>query len=150
MPNDFRPKTCQRPGFTLIELLVVIAIIAILAAILFPAFARARENARAASCLSNMKQMGLAIEMYKQDYDGWYPFGARKDPGVTTDWYHAFLDPYIKSNQVIHCPSQPDDWTIGYSYNEMFGYYMNDSRIGDPTVRPTNVWRKSSHLRWHQ
>ena len=127
----------KRKAFTLIELLVVIAIIAILASILFPVFARARENARAASCLSNMKQMGLAIEMYKQDYDGWYPYGGREDPGGNTDWYHAFLSPYIKNDQVIHCPSQPDSWSIGYSYNEMFGYYMNDDRIGDDSKRPT-------------
>jgi prepilin-type N-terminal cleavage/methylation domain-containing protein/prepilin-type processing-associated H-X9-DG protein len=124
----------KRNAFTLIELLVVIAIIAILASILFPVFARSRENARAASCLSNMKQMGLAIEMYKQDYDGWYPYGSRKDPGVVTDWYHAFLDPYIKNDQVIYCPSDPKEWSIGYGYNEAFGYRMNDSRAGNPSV----------------
>ena len=63
-----------RKGFTLIELLVVIAIIAILAAILFPVFARAREKARAASCMSNLKQLGLALEMYSADYDDLYPW----------------------------------------------------------------------------
>src|SRR2546423_15432359 len=66
-------RTSFRQGFTLIELLVVIAIIAILAAILFPVFAQAREKARATSCLSNFKQVGLGIEMYKQDYDGYWP-----------------------------------------------------------------------------
>ena len=121
-----------RYGFTLIELLVVIAIIAILAAILFPVFAQAREKARAASCLSNVKQMGLAVEQYKQDYDGWYPFGVNLRP-TTRNWYDAFLDPYIKNSQVTRCPSQPDEWQIGYSYNQMFGYRMGDSRAGDPT-----------------
>lgn len=123
-------KTKNKCGFTLIELLVVISIIAILAAILFPVFARVRENARSTSCLSNMKQMGLAIEQYKQDYDGFYPFGGRVEGGGVTNWYEAFLDPYVKSSQVTHCPSQPDDWDIGYSYNEAFGYRMNDSRAG--------------------
>ncbi len=122
-----------RYGFTLIELLVVIAIIAILASILFPVFARAREKARAASCLSNVKQMGLAVEQYKQDYDGWYPFGARVSPAPTKNWYVAFLDPYIKNSQVTLCPSQPEEWEIGYSYNQMFGYRMGDSRAGNPT-----------------
>src|SRR2546429_4029265 len=65
--------TTLRRGFTLIELLVVIAIIAILASILFPVFARARENARRASCQSNLKQIGLGMEQYKTDYDGLFP-----------------------------------------------------------------------------
>jgi prepilin-type N-terminal cleavage/methylation domain-containing protein len=63
-----------KTGFTLIELLVVIAIIAILAAILFPVFARARENARRSSCLSNMRQIGVGILQYNQDYDEYYPY----------------------------------------------------------------------------
>ena len=66
-------NTTRRPGFTLIELLVVIAIISLLAAILFPVFARAREQARKATCLSNLKQVGVAVAMYAQDYDGGYP-----------------------------------------------------------------------------
>src|ERR671916_3232132 len=73
----------KRNGFTLIELLVVIAIIAILAAILFPVFAQAREKARQASCLSNVKQIGLAAMMYVQDYDETYPGG----PGVASLYY---------------------------------------------------------------
>ena len=95
---------CTRPhfskAFTLIELLVVIAIIAILAAILFPVFARARENARRSSCQSNLKQIGLGFEQYKNDYDGNY-MGSQT--GSTT-WANR-IDPYIKSAQVYVCPS---------------------------------------------
>jgi prepilin-type N-terminal cleavage/methylation domain-containing protein/prepilin-type processing-associated H-X9-DG protein len=73
MPQPISTVTSRKKGFTLIELLVVIAIIALLAAILFPVFARARENARKASCLSNMKQLGLGFAQYIQDYDSRYP-----------------------------------------------------------------------------
>jgi|GEM_PF-2671054 len=108
-------------GFTLIELLVVIAIISILAAILFPVFARARENARRASCMSNLKQIGLGFMMYAQDYDGHlpnsiiqntdgikeftYPNGTTKN--IREDWYLA-INPYIKNWQVFNCPSADD------------------------------------------
>jgi prepilin-type N-terminal cleavage/methylation domain-containing protein/prepilin-type processing-associated H-X9-DG protein len=94
-------------AFTLIELLVVIAIIAILAAILFPVFARARENARKASCLSNLKQLGIAVEMYKQDYDGYYPFaymGYLNSAGLSM-WWMLLYDPYVKNKQVWICPT---------------------------------------------
>ncbi len=90
-------------GFTLIELLVVIAIIAILAAILFPVFGRARENARRSSCQSNLKQIGLGMMQYKQDYDERY---LTQDLGATNTYQFAhILQPYIKSKQVFVCPS---------------------------------------------
>src|SRR5687768_3598444 len=100
----------QNPrGFTLIELLVVIAIIAILAAILFPVFARARENARRTSCLSNVKQMGLGVMMYVQDYDETYSRNSQytTDPGSTAalKYWDSLLEPYTKSTQVFICPS---------------------------------------------
>jgi prepilin-type N-terminal cleavage/methylation domain-containing protein/prepilin-type processing-associated H-X9-DG protein len=92
----------SRRGFTLIELLVVIAIIAILAAILFPVFARARENARRASCQSNLKQIGLGIMQYVQDYDERLPYASS---GGTLGWAYA-IQPYIKSEQLFQCPSE--------------------------------------------
>src|SRR5438067_11852209 len=116
--------TVKRKAFTLIELLVVIAIIAILAAILFPVFAQAREKARQAACLSNSKQIGLGIAMYTQDYDEMLPMGGR---GLTDaenamkvpppDRWHGWILPYIKNGAdslgragyagVFICPSHP-------------------------------------------
>ncbi len=98
----------RRRGFTLIELLVVIAIIAILAAILFPVFAQAREKSRQASCQSNMKQISLALHMYAQDYDdtfapAWVESG-RKSPGNVVYW-QTFVQSYIKNRPVTLCPS---------------------------------------------
>ena len=92
----------SKKAFTLIELLVVIAIISILASILFPVFARARENARRTSCLSNLKQIGLGVMMYVQDYDEMYP----KTYDGTSFWWKT-LQPYVKSEQVFYCPSSP-------------------------------------------
>lgn len=99
----------RRSGFTLIELLVVIAIIAILAAILFPVFARAREKARQTTCLNNTKQLALALYMYVQDYDEMLPFCFIHDgvyPNYT--WYRYWYEqsePYIKNTEVFNCPS---------------------------------------------
>ncbi len=99
----------RRDGFTLIELLVVIAIIAILAAILFPVFARARENARKASCLNNNKQIAVAAMAYAQDYDEslapWFYV-----VGSTTTYFPRLYDPYIKNANVWACPSRPGSY----------------------------------------
>ncbi len=96
-----------RNGFTLIELLVVIAIIAILAAILFPVFAQARESARVISCVSNLKQLGLAFRMYSQDYDE--TFRERRfcfPTGCYGSWKHV-IQPYIKNINILKCPTNP-------------------------------------------
>ncbi len=110
----------MRRGFTLIELLVVIAIIAILAAILFPVFAKAREKARQTSCLSNVKQMILGVLQYAQDYDELLVPGIGGAPGKTTTWpvsqSTAFTNfamnmdliyPYVNNVQMFFCPSGP-------------------------------------------
>lgn len=101
-----RSTTPRRPkAFTLIELLVVIAIIAILAAILFPVFARARENARRSSCLSNTKQLSLAALQYAQDYDEKLPPSLQGAMNSEQDTWFMFLKPYVKSDQIYFCPS---------------------------------------------
>jgi prepilin-type N-terminal cleavage/methylation domain-containing protein/prepilin-type processing-associated H-X9-DG protein len=109
----------SRKGFTLIELLVVIAIIAILAAILFPVFARAREKARQSSCLSNTKQWGLGGLMYAQDYDETCMPGYQyyQVSGDTTRlaWFVYYLMPYVKNWQLAECPS--GSWVVTYGTN---------------------------------
>jgi prepilin-type N-terminal cleavage/methylation domain-containing protein/prepilin-type processing-associated H-X9-DG protein len=121
-------------GFTLIELLVVIAIIAILAAILFPVFAQAREAARKASCQSNLKQLGNAIHMYSQDYDGHLVtgggecFGAAPGSGCSkgsprpSQQWQWVIQPYIKNWNVYKCPSDPRDFQrapVSYGVNNV-------------------------------
>lgn len=136
-------------GFTLIELFVVIAIIAILAAILFPVFAQAREKARSARCQSNLKQLATAILMYAQDYDGhwvpayYYPAGQ----GNTTlglYWWYDLIQPYARSYDVWICPS----WQGSYDYGRKplpadrpkplrFSYAFNEVAFNaiDPALR---------------
>ncbi|MEN6548551.1 MAG: DUF1559 domain-containing protein [Armatimonadia bacterium] len=110
-----------RRGFTLIELLVVIAIIAILAAILFPVFAKAREKARQSSCLSNLKQLGIACLSYAQDYDECFPKYyhfpvAGHNDGISSGGIcdYSGLVPYIKNTQIFACPSVKPTPTYGY------------------------------------
>ncbi len=136
----------RRRGFTLIELLVVIAIIAILAAILFPVFARAREKARQASCASNIKQLQLGITMYTQDYDELMPredynlppSAAGNDVGEDSTW-RGVIFPYVKNSQLFQCPSfrittNPFDGSIN-DYGQNAGYRINDVHqdSGSPT-----------------
>ena len=107
----FRHGRAAARAFTLIELLVVIAIIAILAAILFPVFAQAREKARQTSCLSNLKQLGLAYVMYRTDYDGVNPITIMSGPSGS--WLNA-SQPYIKNRGIYRCPSDtsPKPWAM--------------------------------------
>lgn len=144
----------KRRAFTLIELLVVISIISILAAILFPVFARARENARRTSCLSNLKQLGMGVMQYVQDYDEMYPSTSRytwgqfggDNSGVTTFWFHD-LQPYVKSTQIFRCPSSPlrdDNIQVGnYGGNQlvMKVYNARSPSTGElyPTVKMSSV-----------
>jgi prepilin-type N-terminal cleavage/methylation domain-containing protein/prepilin-type processing-associated H-X9-DG protein len=110
----------SRRGFTLIELLVVIAIIAILAAILFPVFAKAREKARQSSCLSNLKQIALATLQYVQDYDETFPFYLHSGFNMNVQ---TRLQPYMKNTQIWICPSASAAW-----------YYYWDNPTGTAAV----------------
>ncbi len=116
----------MRKGFTLIELLVVIAIIAILAAILFPVFAKAREKARQASCLSNVKQINLALNMYAQDYDDTLPCVQMRSATTFYGYWFDVCEPYMKNQQVLVCPSSPRQ-DVGYGWNYPHAGYRLDN-----------------------
>ena len=129
-----RPKS---DGFTLIELLVVIAVIALLAAILFPVFSRARENARRTSCSSNLKQLGLGIMMYCQDYDEQLPTGQMTGEKLGTGWAGMFY-PYVKNAQVYRCPSDTKTATspqvpVSYVFNINLTYFNSAFTVTNNT-----------------
>jgi len=139
----FNSRRHRPTGFTLIELLVVIAIIAILAAILFPVFAQAKEAAKKASCISNIKQISLATIMYAGDYDDTiYPFQyqapdnswlrmwfGQQDSAGNWDFNNGFVGPYMKNGQIIYCPSAislpkgPGNLPVAYAVN--YNLFLN-------------------------
>ena len=140
-------KNSRNRAFTLIELLVVIAIIAILAAILFPVFAQAREKARQTSCLSNLKQIGLGANMYSQDYDerlmpSWLCYIQNADgscnndsptPGAGQNWtWTTLVQPYVKNRQIMKCPSAKDEWGPGWAGPDSIAgnYGINHDQVG--------------------
>ena len=142
---------CKREAFTLIELLVVIAIIAILAAILFPVFAQAREKARQTSCLSNVRQIGLGVMQYVQDYDEVFmptvtertaPAALAGNPTALFGFsLRGKLDPYVKSQQIFRCPSNPNDWPAPTAPNNYwfsdYGFNHNEALL---TIGANPAW----------
>jgi prepilin-type N-terminal cleavage/methylation domain-containing protein/prepilin-type processing-associated H-X9-DG protein len=139
-------------GFTLIELLVVIAIIAILAAILFPVFAKAREKARTTTCLSNCKQIGLGIIQYVQDFDEHFPYSQYNNDGGPA--LGSLVEPYVKNGQVWRCPSDslsggsiittpsapvtPGNYNFGQAYMNV-SYAYNMAWLGNNGVALASV-----------
>ena len=172
----FKPKSAhlntqhqisRRSAFTLIELLVVIAIISLLAAILFPVFGRARENARRSSCSSNLKQLGTAFQQYQQDYDGLFPkgwdilsppvngFGQHLTTADPIDaWTHWpwFYGSYVKNIAIFDCPSSPDvqdqltaanwgnDGNYGYNYDGLSRDVSTPGRADAEIEKPAEVF----------
>jgi prepilin-type N-terminal cleavage/methylation domain-containing protein/prepilin-type processing-associated H-X9-DG protein len=138
---SYTPNKKTKAGFTLIELLVAIAIISLLATILFPVFGRARESARRSSCLSNLKQIGLALTQYTQDYD------ERMHRGF--DAWQVPLEPYIKGGQIFICPSSTAPKPTLRSYNltaanaptatSEFGPIIGNFYSNLPAVRPAPI-----------
>ena len=153
----------KRSGFTLIELLVVIAIIAVLAALIFPVFASARAKARQNTCISNLRQIGISIELYAMDYDDLYPLAVdvidKYSPEIWSDhpywqvWIpylpllHEVLQPYQKSKEIWRCPSDYEQYGSSYFFRTEIAF--RQMRIGG-MQRPaeTNMLFDASG-KWH-
>lgn len=143
-----RQSARSRRGFTLIELLTVIAVIAVLAAILFPVFLTARGKAREITCVSNLRQVGAAVSMYAQDYDGIYPYGVdpadRFTPQIWSSfpafqqaipsipYVHDMLQPYVRSKEIFHCASD-----TGFDVEDFTGLEI-DPKGMPPNAQPSS------------
>jgi len=141
----------KRLGFTLIELLVVIAIIAILAAILFPVFAQAREAARKTACASNLKQLGTAVLMYQTDYDGTYPYwnwglNYGGQGNMQSLWTTAIF-PYVKSAGLYKCPSDAAEWGYATTDGEWWGPTKTERLRDAPMFEDANRGPDGGHDR---
>src|ERR1043166_4908201 len=132
----------KRRGFTLIELLVVIAIIAILAAILFPVFAQARDKARQTTCLSNLKQIGNVLMMYIQDWDEWYPpaqpYCCASKGQISYDAIWEEMESYHKNKGVWRCPSDPSPY-LTLPAKQFQGGYAISYEINETGWSKTNL-----------
>jgi len=171
MNSTVNTQSKARYGFTLIELLVVIAIIAILAAILFPVFAKVREKARQTACLSNEKQQTLGMLQYVQDYDETFPrvYGGGPANHDVVGWSDA-IQPYIKSTGVFHCPDDPSAFSTDPSSTTYSSYAANGSiSLYNPSInaqsgqtlavfqQPTltilileqNTWNAANYMPWY-
>jgi prepilin-type N-terminal cleavage/methylation domain-containing protein/prepilin-type processing-associated H-X9-DG protein len=137
-----RPSAAN--GFTLIELLVVIAIIAILASILFPVFARARENARRSSCQSNLKQIGLGVMQYTQDYDERYMPMYNGGDGLC--YWPYLVQPYLKSTQIFNCPSASDAIYTGAKDSFGADYGLNTQLFDDVSPSSGSIGRAMTSI----
>lgn len=148
--------TSHRKGFTLIELLVVIAIIAILAAILFPVFAQAREKARATQCMSNLRNLGLAWQQYTQDYDEYTPDVSKEKitvngVKVAQNWWIPML-PYYKDISLMICPDRNETNSAAHGCsdgllpdNQCYGYGLNDGLVSDTGFGTLSTQTKDSN-----
>jgi len=151
-------KPLGKTGFTLIELLVVIAIISILASILMPVFAKARGKGRQAACISNVKQVCLAFQMYSQDYDELFPRGQSVAGDPESQWYNAIF-PYTRNRQILYCPDRKDK-APGYGMNPLASgisinsFWDPSSKVVIADVRPEAIgaaspWRVAATDDWY-
>ena len=136
------PHRETKSGFTLIELLIVVAIIGIIAALLFPAFGRARENARRASCQSNLKQIGLAVLQYTQDYDESYPLAIWGSANDGLGWINSTF-PYVRNLQIYQCPSEPTAPSSSRNGKSYSDYWYNAALSWNGQTDPNTNYKTS-------